>query len=170
MKKIVFLFLLISGSILIKANGVFFWEYTSNGHRSCCLHIGNSDICNPDVPCTRTVQIDLVGIYDYIGRILAMEKVSTVPFFESLKNAQNYIKRGWGMSLSYRYDYYVANIKFHHELASEAAVATKNDKAKTALGATTATTDKAKQEEATLKYLMKLGLVQQIKTEPKKRK
>lgn len=162
MKKILFFCMLFLTTSLVQTNGIFLWEYSDNGSRSCCIHLANADICNPDVPCTKTVHIDLMGIYDYIGRILILEKSSTFPFYEFLKQAQNYITKGWAMSLSYRFDYFISNIKFHHELATEALTAAKGDKSKAAL-ASTAATDKAKQDDATMKYLMKLGLVKQIK-------
>lgn len=161
MKKIFFIYMFLSIPFLIKTNGIFLWEHCENGHRSCCLHLPSGDICNPDVACTRTLFIDLLGISDYIGRILGMEKASTFPFYEFLKQAQAYIKRGMSLSLSYRYDYYVSNLNFYHDLAAQGLNSSKGDKPK-ATTSTTAT-DKAKQDDATLKYLMKLGLAKQIR-------
>lgn len=162
MKKIIFLYVFLSMPFLIQTNGIFLWEHSEKGHRSCCLHLPDGDICNPDVACTRTLFVDLLGISDYIGRILTMEKVSSFPFYEFLKQSRAYIKRGMSLSLSYRYDYQISNLKFYHDLAVQSLNSSKTDKPKTVTNATT-TTDKAKQDEATLKYLMKLGLAKQIR-------
>lgn len=164
MKKVLFFYVIFFATALVQANGIFLWEYSDNGHRSCCIHLGSVDICNPDVPCTKTVHVDLMGIYDYIGRILALEKSSTFPFYQFFKNAQAFLQKGWAMSLSYRFDYFISDIKFYHDLAAEALVSSKLDKAKSTSSNNSATTsDKAKQDDAILKYLMKLGLAKQIR-------
>ena len=153
----------------IHSTGVFLWEYQGNGSRSCCLHLSDTDICNPDVPCTRTISVDLGGIYEYIGRILVLEKSSTFPFYFFFKQAQNYIKKGITTPLGYRFDYFVSGLKFYHELAAEVAFP-KTDKSKVGTtGAAATSLDKAKQDELTLKYLMKIGLVKQLSSRDSKK-
>ncbi len=164
MKKTLFFYIIFFTTTLVQANGIFLWEHSSNGHRSCCIHLANVNICNPDVPCTKTVHVDLMGIYDYIGRILALEKSATFPFYQFFKNAQVFLQKGWAMSLSYRFDYFISDIKFYHDLAAEALVSSKTDKSKAnSNNSATNSADKAKQDDNVLQYLIKIGLAKQIR-------
>lgn len=163
MKKILFFVSILFNAQVSQSNGIYLWEYNYFGQQSCCLHIGNEDICNPNVACTRNMTQDLFGIYDYIGRILHMEKISTFPYAKFLNEAQIYIRKMAG-NLSYRSDEYRVNLKFFHDMVLE-QVPTKNDKNKSASGTTTtadAEKNKQKQEEV-FEYLVKIGLASKFK-------
>lgn len=163
MKKLLFFAGILFSVQMIQSDGTYLWEYNGSGQRSCCLHIGNEDICNPHVACTRSISIDLHGIYEYIGRVLQMEKISTFPYAKFLNEAQAYIRRVAG-GLSYRWDEYRLNVKFFHDMVLE-QVPAKNDKNKSSGGATTMTEaekNKQKQEEV-FDYLVKIGLATKFK-------
>lgn len=163
MKKLLFCILLISGIQSIKNYGNYLWEYTGNGRRSCCLHLGNYDICNPDVPCTRNNTIDLLGIYDYIGRILHMEKIANFPYAKFLNEAQAYIRKmAMGNRLSYHINEQRPQLKFFHEMMLEQSQ-TKNDKPKAAGSTTSTEADKQKKQDEVFEYLVKIGLASKLK-------
>jgi hypothetical protein len=163
MKKLLFFAGILFSVQMVQSDGIYLWEYGGSGQQSCCLHIGNEDICNPNVACTRNISIDLHGIYDYIGRVLHMEKISTFPYAKFLNEAQVYIRKMAG-GLSYRWDEYRLSVKFFHDMVLEQA-STKNDKNKSS-GTTTPATDveknKHKQEEV-FEYLVKIGLASKFK-------
>jgi hypothetical protein len=163
MKKLLFFAGMLLSVQLVQSNGTYLWEYAGSGQRSCCLHIGNEDICNPHVACTRNISVDLLGIYEYIGRVLHMEKISTFPYAKFLNEAQAYIRKMSG-GLSYRWDEYRLSVKFFHDMVLEQAPG-KNDKNKSLTAATTATDaekNKQKQEEV-FEYLVKIGLASRFK-------
>jgi len=163
MKKIVLYALIICNIRLIQSNGNYLWEYTGNGSRSCCLHISNMDICNPDVPCTKNNSIDLLGIYDYISRILHMEKIATFPYAKFLNEAQAYVRKMSGLpnSLSYHHNQYRVDLKFFHELVLEHSLV-KNDKNKSSTPVVTEAEKQKKQDEI-FEYLVKIGLATKFK-------
>ncbi|MBI2345045.1 hypothetical protein HYV10_03170 [Candidatus Dependentiae bacterium] len=142
--------------------GNYLWEYIDNGQHSCCLHLGTYDICNPGVPCVRNNAIDLLGIYDYVGRILHMEKISTFPYAKFLNEAQSYIRKmaTLGNRLSYHVHEYRSSLKFFHDLAVEHSQS-KNDKPKGLALASEA--DKQKKQDEVFEYLVKIGLATKFK-------
>ncbi len=165
MKKLLFFAGILCIFQMVQPNGTYLWEYNGAGQRSCCLHIGNEDICNPHVACTRNMSTDLFGIYEYIGRVLQMEKISTFPYAKFLNDAQTYIRRMvGGIGLSYRWDEHRLKVKFFHDMVLEQSAA-KNDKNKSsAAAATTTDAEKTKQkQEEVFEYLVKIGLAARFK-------
>lgn len=165
MKKLVFLVSLFSLYSSMMANGIYLWEYFGNGQRSCCLHLGNQDICNPNAACTRNIPIDLLGINDYLTRVLNMEKIGTFPYAKFLNDAQGYIRRmaSVGSGLSYRFDEYRSSMKFFHDLALEYA-SSKTDKKSSGTTSTMTEAEKNKQkQEEVFEYLVKIGLASRFK-------
>ncbi len=168
MKKIVIIMSTLFLGHLIKSDGIYLWQYAQYGQLSCCLHIGNEDICNPNVACTRNIQHDLLGIYDYIDRILRMEKIATFPYAKFLNEAQAYIRKmAWpGSGLSYRFDEHRLRVKFFHDIALEQTLS-KNEKSKPAAPMTDAEKTKQRQEEI-FDYLVKIGLASRVKQNNKR--
>lgn len=150
----------------IKPN-VYFWESNRDGERSCCLFIGGADICNPYVPCTRHAYSDLNGIYDYISRILQVDKGSgkTFSYQKILSHAQDFIKSALSsstMSMYYRYDER-RSVKFYHEIQETSKSAEKPvDKSVKSTSATAATSTDKKPDDFILAYLVKLGLARYL--------
>lgn len=137
---------------------IYLWEYVDLGERSCCLSFSGSDICNPHVPCTRHVYSDLSGIYDYITRLLSLEKTQTFSYAKLLTQAKYYIHHALYSSftqLSYRYDVH-REVTFFHEVTEKTVNKNVDKTAKGSSGSTS--NDKAKLEEVVWKYMVKLGL------------
>jgi|GEM_PF-1286314 len=159
MKINLIFFLVLFGSFQqAQASSIYLWEYVDMGERSCCLAFSGSDICNPHVPCTRHVESDLSGIYDYITRLLSMEKTQTFSYVKLLTQVKYYIHHALHTSftqLSYRYDVYRA-VTFYHEVTEKGASKAVDKSVKG--GAASTTPDKAKVEEVVWKYMAKLGL------------
>jgi len=142
----------------VRASSIYLWEYVDQGERSCCLSFSGSDICNPHVACTRHVQSDLSGIYDYITRLLSLEKTQTFSYVKLLTQAKYYIHHALHTSftqLSYRYDVY-REVTFFHEITDKSSNKAVDKSAKG--GSASTTNDKAKLEDVVWKYMVKLGL------------
>jgi len=156
----------VSFGAMMLADGIYLWEYRSrSGEPSCCLALSGTDICNPQTSCTRNVYTDLIGINDYITRLLGLEKSGSLSYATILTQAQYYIKHVLSSSitrLSYRYDQY-RNVKFFHEMIAEAPKAEKAAKGSSASAAsTTAATAAAKKEDFVYAHLVKLGLARPL--------
>lgn len=165
MKKLLFFAAILFYSPMIQPDGTYLWEYNLYGQRSCCLHLANEDICNPNVPCSRNPSVDLMSIYDYIGRVLHMEKISTFPYAKFLNDAQVYVRNmaGFRNGLTYRFDEYRLSVKFFHDMVLEQA-SSKNDKNKSSATTTTSEADKNKQkQDEVFAYLVKIGLATKFK-------
>src|SRR3990167_3346374 len=85
---------------------IYFWEAVRDGERSCCLFYNGADICNPYQPCTRNAAYDLHGIFDYVDRLLSVDRGGNMPYHQILQNAQKFIRQAMvsGMGMYYRYD------------------------------------------------------------------
>lgn len=155
----------------ISPNSVYLWESWQGGESSCCLAMAGVDICNPQVPCTRSIFIDLTGIDDYVTRILSTDRGSNFSFTKLLKQAKVFIKYAFATScigISYRFDEQ-RPVTFIHD----APDFTKSEKgAKQSVGqvalspviTSVSNTEKNKAESsAQLAYLKKLGLVHDLK-------
>lgn len=165
MKKIIIITLIITSFCnTIQPDSNYLWQYTGDGSISCCLHVGGENICNPHVACTKNTTVDLLGIYDYITRILQMEKIGTFPYAKFLNDAQLYIRKMAIMPnrISYHTQEYHPNVKFFHTMVLEHASA-KNDKnKKTSQPLTDAEKQKLNQKEI-FDYLVKIGLASRKK-------
>ena len=141
---------------LASAN-IYFWEAVRDGERSCCLFLNGSDICNPYQPCTRNAAYDLHGIFDYVNRLLSVEKGESFAYHQVLNQAQDFISQALasGMNMYYRYDEPARKVKFYHELAE---ITKSNTKTSKTSSATSETSKKQQHEEEVLAYLMKIGL------------
>lgn len=135
----------------------YLWESYRDGERSCCLCMNGSDICNPYVPCTRNAAYDLNGIFDYISRLLSIDKGNGFSYVKILEQAQDFIRHALmsGMRMYYRFDER-RKVKFYHEIAEATKSAEKTSKA-TVAGAN-ATTSKQKDEDVVTAMLVKMGL------------
>ena len=160
MKKLFFaMFMITCGSAVI-ADGIYLWEYNRNGERACCLSLSGTDICNPQTPCTRNVSTDIMGINDYITRLLGLEKAGSLSYATILTQAQYYIKHVLYSSitqLTYRYDEY-RNVKFFHEMTEAPKQTEKAAKGTPASGGAAASTVGAKKDDPVFAYLVKMGL------------
>jgi len=148
----------------INSSGVYLWEYMNHGERSCCLSLSGADYCNPNVACTKHVYSDLSGIYDYLTRLLNLEKTHTFSYVKMLTQAQYYIRHAMYApmhQLRYRNDVY-RDVVFFHEITDKAFGKVGDKVAKGAVGATAI--DKSKLEDVVWRYMVKLGL-----TRPHKR-
>ena len=146
---------------VMQAN-IYFWESYRDGERSCCLFLNGADICNPHVPCTRNAAYDLTGIFDYISRILQVDKGSSYPYHKVLDQAQHFIRHALtsGMRMYYRYDESARAVKFFHEIAETTKAHEKSSKGS---AASTAAVEKQKGEDAVLAYLIKIGLARPLR-------
>lgn len=156
--KIIFICFLFNVTV---AN-VYFWESYRDGERSCCLFLNGADICNPYQPCTRNAAYDLHGIFDYISRLLMVDKGSSFPYHQILNQAQGFIRQAMasGMNMYYRYDEPARAIKFYHEIAETTK---SNEKLVKASLTTSASVEKQKNEDAVTAYLIKMGLAWPLK-------
>lgn len=154
--KTIFLVVLLQQQMF--ASGAYLWESTCDNGHSCCLFFNGADICNPHVPCTRNVALDLQGISDYIGRILQVDKSNTFSYCKVLTQAQDFIKNIMHSSvrLYYRFDTAQRRVKFYHDIAEAARVQEKNNKGSATT--TASAVEKQKNEDAILAYMIKLGL------------
>lgn len=159
--KIILMLQLLNLQLL--ASGAYLWQHYKKNESSCCLFLNGTDICNPNSVCTRNVALDLQGIFDYIGRILQVDKGSTFSYYKILNQAQEFIKNILASStrLFYRFDTPQRHVKFFHEVAETARMTEKNNKNPNA--ATTAGIEKQKNEDIVLAYLEKLGLAWKLK-------
>ena len=162
--KIMFIAFVLVGSV----KPCYFWESYRDGERSCCLCMNGTDICNPYVPCTRNAAYDLQGIFDYISRLLQVDKGSSFPYHKILEQAQEFIRyaRMSGMRMYYRFDEF-RKVKFYHEIAEAAKAAEKTSKSTTAAATATATTAKSAEETVTA-ILVNMGLACYHKPQSKK--
>ncbi len=138
----------------------YLWETYRDGERSCCLFIPGSnggDFCNPYVPCTRNAAYDLNGIFDYISRVLVVDKGSSFSYVKLLENAQEFIRHVLmsGMRMYYRFDEH-RKPKFYHEIAETVKSSEKTSKATTAVA--NAGAAKQKDEDVVTAMLVKMGL------------
>jgi hypothetical protein len=142
--------------------GIFLWESQRERERSCCICLNGVDICNPYVPCTRNVAIDLRGISDYISRILQVDKGSSFSYQKILTQAQDFIAYALQthMRLFYRFDTPQRSVNFFHEVAEQCRLNEKSGKAGSSVAGAA---DKQKGEDAILAYLTKLGLAWKVK-------
>ncbi len=136
---------------------VYLWELNQDNQRACCLYLDGNDICNPNQPCTRNAAYDLTQILQYVSRIFLIDKGSSFPYHKILKQAQGFINHALSFHLHMYYRYDVQrNVKFYHEVAelTKAALTDKSNKSSTALPSS----DKQKNEDAVLAFLVKQGL------------
>lgn len=73
---------------------------------SCCLRVNGVDVCNPNVPCTRSVSKDLSAIGNYVDRLLRSD-IGDYEDREFLLYVQRYIRSllmSASIALSYRFD------------------------------------------------------------------
>jgi hypothetical protein len=83
---------------------------------SCCLHFKGVDIANPHVPCTGHVPKDLMGIFEYITRLLKGDKLECGER-DFLIEVQRYIASLFttrAMYISYRLNIH-RNVDLYHE-------------------------------------------------------
>lgn len=158
--------LMITFSAAVVADGIYLWEYNRNGEHACCLSLSGTDICNPHTPCTRNVLTDIMGINDYITRLLGLEKAGSLSYATILNQAQYYIKHVLYSSitqLTYRFDEY-RNVKFFHEMNDAPKQSEKQAKAApgpvgpATSGGAAALTVGAKKDDPVFAYLVKMGL------------
>jgi len=156
-------FLIFFGEHTILSNGVYLWEYHDfDKEKSCCLHLNGSDICNPQVSCTRSVYFDLKGIYDYISRLLNLEKINTFSHINLLNQAKFFIRHTMTssiMNLSYRFDEQRA-IKFLHEQIESSKQTEKTSKSSNASSSSVVGIASSfdKKEDIVWRHLVKLGI------------
>lgn len=148
------------GSVL---PSIYLWESVRDGERSCCLFIGGADICNPYVPCKRHAYSDLMGIYDYISRILQVDKGSTFSYHKTLGHAQSFIRYHLSSSALRIYYRFEENrsVKFYHEIQELAKITEKSSKGSSTTPLSVAG-DKQKAEDVVLAYLAKMNLARPI--------
>jgi hypothetical protein len=141
------------------AQAMFLWQAEDARGASCCLHYGDQDICNPYVPCSGHVASDLGGIADYLNRLLHLDKIDANTYFKSLQNAFDLVESliNTNTFLNYRMDYHHSVTFLHQQIE----LAKTTDKTKSAAPSTA---EKQKQnEEAVLKYLMKIGAAWKVR-------
>lgn len=140
---------------------IYFWESYRDGGRSCCLFMSGVDICNPYVACTRHVATDLMGIENYISRILLVDKGQCFSYHKTLIHAQNFIKQSFisPINLYYRYDEPQRHMKFFHEIQESTRANEKTGKA----SASSSSSEKQKAEDAVTAYLIKIGIARPLK-------
>lgn len=140
---------------VLRGNSIYLWQYSENNEQSCCLCMSGFDICNPHVACTRNVNVDLKGIYDYITRVLQTEKTATLSIARQLQQAQYYIRHVMKSSVTqlfYKFDEQ-RPVAFIHDTVEQLKQNEKNVKP----AVVGATQDKKKSEELVWQYLVKLG-------------
>ncbi len=118
MLKVTFVLLCLLGMSTISKPMVYLWQMKDEQSSSCCLHINNVDICNPDHPCTRFLGTDLNSISDYISRLLATEKGALDPHKTILTQIQRYIRTVLMSpynTIAYRLDLRYA-VPFYHDV------------------------------------------------------
>ena len=144
-------------------SSIYFWEYIRNGERSCCLYFSGADICNPNTPCTRNMHMDLMGIHDYIGRLLGLEKSGSFSYAGLLGQAQSYIRYVLQSSilLSYQFDQQ-RSVKFFHEI-EVVKPGEKQPKGASSAHVASSGAPVAKGEDVVNAYLSNLGLVRPLK-------
>lgn len=167
MKKMYLIVLIIINAYSsIMPDGIYLWEYRRNGERSCCLSLSGNDICNPQTPCTRNVYSDVMGINDYITRLLGLEKAGSMSYATILTQAQYYIRHVLGSSITqlmYRFDEQ-HTVKFFHEMVDTPKPNEKAAKSTTSAATTPAAgtaTVGAKKDDPVFQYLVKLGLARE---------
>ncbi len=163
--KLVFISIFLFGSI----NPCYLWESNRDGERSCCLHLNGADICNPYCPCTRNVTYDLNGIFDYVARLLSVDKGVNFPYHKILEQSQNFIRKALssGIRMYYRFDEY-RNVKFYHEIAEATKSLEKTSKTSTLQ--TSAGTNKQKEDDVVTSMLVKMGLAWHLPSSGKNHK
>jgi len=165
--KILLICSVFSMSGLLRSDGIYLWEYREDNDRSCCLHVkmtgSQYDICNPNTPCTKHFDTDMSGILDYITRLLATEKGSSLTYSTILKQAQYFIRHmrsSFYRDLSYHFKVQ-RPVEFFHNM-QEPNKSAKSSTTSTP-SASTAAADKAKGEDKVLAYLIKLGVARPLK-------
>lgn len=141
-------------------DGIYLWEYNRNGDTACCLSLSGNDICNEQTACTGNVATDILGINDYIGRLLGLEKAGAFSYGTILNQAQYYIKHVLNSSitrLSYRKDIH-RNVKFFREMVDMNKPAEKAPKVNGAQTASAGAAGGPKKDDPVFAYLVKMGL------------
>ena len=171
MKKWILILFFVGCEYSLDAHRVYLWENinTLTGSHSCCLCFAGTDICNPNIPCTNNQYVDVAGIYDYIARLLSLDKSACFSFATLLNQAQYYIRY---ILRSTRTIWYVReeqrDVVFFDQLIDtcckpcekplkpcDTKSATKSSTTSTS---STSSTDKQKQEDKVFKYLVSLGM------------
>lgn len=150
----------------------YLWEAYRDGERSCCLCIPGSnggDFCNPYVPCTRNAAYDLHGIFDYVSRLLSVEKGSNFSYVKILENAQEFIRHALmsSMRMYYRFDEH-RKVKFYHEIVESVKMSEKSSKAATSTTSNASGGQKQKDEDVVTAMLVKMGLAWYYPSKEKK--
>lgn len=153
-----------------RAHSMYLWEANNDEGRSCCLSYMGSDICNPYVPCTRHVRTDLMGINDYITRLLQAEKSSQFSYSQLLTYAQMFIRHTLAsgqISIYYHFDEH-RRVQFFHEIQllekSKSDNKFSDKSSKSSLSSSgNSSSDKQKAEEAVLAYLVAKGAARKIR-------
>ena len=114
------LFVLFGHAIESKA---YLWEMLDDMGNSCCLHMDGVDICNPYVPCTHYMEADLLGIAQYINRLLTTDRGNLEPYRTLLIQVKRFIRTVLQDSyyvMTYQLDQY-RSVQFYHELIDSAS-------------------------------------------------
>jgi hypothetical protein len=156
--------ILISCFFINQIEAMYLWEYRQDGERSCCLFFNGVDVCNPYAACTRNAALDLTRIYDYIGRIMLIDKGSIFSYHKVLNQAQELIKHVLSTHSRVYYNFDVCRgAKFYHEVAEMVRAEAKSSKGSSSSTTTSATNEKQKNEDAVIAYLTKLGLARPMR-------
>lgn len=160
--KILYKILLMGAVFNVSVANVYFWQAERDGEFSCCLFLNGVDICNPYQACTRNSTYDLNGIFDYVSRLLVVDKDQVFSYHRALNQAQSFIRHALAsrMNMYYRYDEPARQVKFYHEIAE---ITKSNEKASKGVATPNAALEKQKNEDALVAYLIKMGLAWPIK-------
>lgn len=142
--------------LVFKSDASYLWEMQTEEGRSCCLHFGYIDICNPYVACSGFAKKDLSGILDYVLRVLNSEQAQQDPYNTVLLQVKKYIRsilhNPYG-TLEYHHEN--RSVKFYHDLLASAAM-NKTKESKKEVKQTAKS--KNQKDDVVIQYLIKLGL------------